>query len=372
MRSVLLAATALLALGVAPVAAGPEGGSVVGGAATIQGQGGPAVIVNQSTPSAIINWNTFNIRANESVRFNQPSASSVALNRVTGGLGPSEIMGTLTANGRVFIINRDGILFGPGSVVNTAGFLATTNDIKNADFMAGRYNFNIPGRPDASIVNQGRITATSGGFAALVAPGVRNSGTITATLGTVGLASGNSFTLDLYGDKLITLAVGDSIASQVRDVQTGQPLSALVENTGRIRANGGRVELTAAAARQVVDSVINNSGVIEANRIGKHGGTIVLSAATSSTKGEGAPRQTVKVAGTLSAAAHKKGKGGKIQVTGEDIEVTGAHVDVSAPRGGGKVLIGGDWGGGHPDTSLVSHDKAKLEKDPVPTAATVT
>src|SRR3954467_6024382 len=173
LRNLLLAATALWALGPSLAAAGPEGGTVVGGAATIQGQGGPAVIVNQSTPSAIINWNTFNIRANESVRFNQPSASSVALNRVTGGLGPSEIMGSLTANGRVFIINRDGILFGPGSVVNTAGFLATTNDIKNADFMAGRYNFNIPGRPDASIVNQGRITATTGGFAALVAPGVR-------------------------------------------------------------------------------------------------------------------------------------------------------------------------------------------------------
>ncbi len=156
MRSVLLAATALLALGVAPVAAGPEGASVVGGAATIQGQGGPAVIVNQSTNSAIINWNTFNIRANESVRFNQPSASSVALNRVTGGLGPSEIMGSLTANGRVFIINRDGILFGPGSVINTAGFLATTNDIKNADFMAGRYNFNIPGRPSPA---SGRMPA---------------------------------------------------------------------------------------------------------------------------------------------------------------------------------------------------------------------
>ena len=204
---------------------------MVGGAATIQGQGSPAVIVNQSSSSAVINWNTFNIRANESVRFNQPSSSSVALNRVTGGLGPSEIMGTLTANGRVFLINRDGILFGPGSVVNTAGFLATTHDIKNADFMAGRYNFNIPGRPDASIVNQGRITATSGGFAALVAPGVRNSGTITATLGTVALASGNSFTLDIYGDKLITLAVGDQIASKVIDVATGQPLKSLVSNT---------------------------------------------------------------------------------------------------------------------------------------------
>src|SRR4249919_1194380 len=269
MRSVLLAATALLALGLAPVAAGPEGGSVAAGAATISGQGGASVIINQSSSSAIINWNTFNIRANESVRFNQPSSSSVALNRVTGGLGPSEIMGTLTANGRVFVINRDGILFGPGSVVNTAGFLATTNDIKNTDFMAGRYNFNIPGRPDASIVNQGRITATSGGFAALVAPGVRNSGTITATLGTVALASGNSFTLDMYGDKLITLAVGDQIASKVVDVSTGKRLSSLVTNEGRIRANGGRVELTAAAARVVVDSVINNKGVIEANSVGR-------------------------------------------------------------------------------------------------------
>src|SRR3954453_18829309 len=262
LRNLLLATTPLLALGLTQASAGPEGASVVGGAATILGQGAPAVIVNQSTSSAVINWNTFNIRANESVRFNQPNSSSVALNRVVGGLGPSEIMGSLTANGRVFIINRDGILFGPGSVVNTAGFLATTNDIKNADFMAGRYNFNIPGRPDASIVNYGRITAADGGFAALVAPGVRNSGTITANLGTVTLASGNGFTLDFYGDKLITLAVGDQVAAAVRDVSTGKTLHSLVKNDGTLRANGGRVELTAAAASTVVHSVINTRGVI--------------------------------------------------------------------------------------------------------------
>ena len=230
LRNLLLTTAALLALGAAPAAGGPAGGTVVGGAATIQGQGGPSVIVNQSSSNAIVNWNTFNIGLNESVRFNQPGASSVVLNRVTGGLGPSEMLGTLTANGRVFVINRDGILFGPSAVVNTAGFLATTHDIKNSDFMAGRYNFNIPGRPDASIVNQGRITAASGGFAALVAPGVRNSGTITATLGTVALASGNSFTLDLYGDKLITLAVNDQIAANVIDVATGRPLKSLVSN----------------------------------------------------------------------------------------------------------------------------------------------
>src|SRR6266516_2437182 len=331
----LLTTTALLVLGFvlasAPAAGGPEGGTVVGGAATIQGQGGPAVTVNQSSSSAIINWNTFNIGTKESVRFNQPGSSSVALNRVTGGLGPSEILGTLTANGRVFVINRDGILFGPGAVINTAGFLASTNDIKNSDFMAGRYNFNIPGRPDASIVNQGRITASSGGFAALVAPGVRNSGTITATLGTVALASGNSFTLDMYGDKLVTLAVNDQIASKVIDVATGRPLKSLVSNEGKIRANGGRVELTAAAARAVVDSVINTSGVIKANSIGRRNGMIVLSAATSASK----------------------------------------PADASGRAGGGKVLIGGDWGGGKGSMSLVSNPSATLEKFGVPTATTV-
>ena len=347
---------------------------MVGGAATIQGQGGASVIINQSSSSAIINWNTFNIRANESVRFNQPNSSSVALNRVTGGLGPSEIMGTLTANGRVFVINRDGILFGPGSVVNTAGFLATTNDIKNADFMAGRYNFNIPGRPDASIVNRGTITASSGGFAALVAPGVRNSGTITATLGTVALASGNSFTLDMYGDKLITLAVGDQIASKVIDVATGRPLKSLVSNTrnGVLSANGGRVELTAAAARAVVDSVINTRGVIRADSIGRHNGMIVLNAATGGSKPAGAPTQTIKLAGTLSAAGKHRGtKGGTIVVSGEDIKVTAANIDASGRRGGGKILIGGDWGGGHPDTTLVSNSSAKLENFTIATATTV-
>ena len=168
LRNLFLTAAALLMLGALPSEAEPQRPSVVGGAATVSGAGTGNVTVNQSTNSAIINWHTFNIGAGESVRFNQPGASAIALNRVTGGLGPSEIMGTLTANGRVFVINRDGVLFGPNAVVNTAGFLASTHDIRNEDFMAGRMNFNIPGRPDASIVNLGRITATSGGFAALV------------------------------------------------------------------------------------------------------------------------------------------------------------------------------------------------------------
>src|SRR5262245_17203563 len=156
-RTLLLASSALLALGLAPVVAGPEGGTVVARSATMEGAGPANVTINQSSSRAIINWNTFNIGAGESTRFNQPSSSAIVLNRVTGGQGPSEILGTLTANGRVFVINRDGILFGPNAVVNIAGFLATTHDIKNSDFMAGRSNFNLPGWTVSSVVRPGGI-----------------------------------------------------------------------------------------------------------------------------------------------------------------------------------------------------------------------
>src|SRR5215217_7877509 len=372
LRILLLISTALMPFGLTSALAGPNGGTVVGGSATINNQGSAHVTIDQFSSKAIINWNLFNIGVGERTTFRQPDSSSVALNRVTGGIGPSQILGRLDANGKVFVVNRDGFIFGAGAVISTAGFLATTSDIRNEDFMAGRYNFGTPGRPDASIVNMGTITATSGGFAALVAPGVRNSGTITATLGTVALASGNMFTLDLYGDKLIQLGLGDEIASQVRDVSTGKPLKSLVSNEGKLRANGGRVELTAAAARHVVDSVINNKGVIEANSIGTRNGMIVLGAATGATKAAGLPKQTVKVSGTLSAAGKKSNpKGGTIVITGENIEVAGAKIDASGTAGGGKVMFGGDWAGGNPNTALVNNQSARLEAYAIPTATTL-
>ena len=152
----------------------------------------------------------------------------------------------------MFVVNQDGVYFGPTAVVDTAGFLATTSDIRNDDFMAGRYNFNIPGRPDASIVNRGTITAHKPASPRWSRRACATPGPSRQRSARSGLASGNSFTLDFYGDRLITLAVGDLIAAQVRDVQTGRPLSSLVENAGRrLSANGGRVELTAAAARRL-------------------------------------------------------------------------------------------------------------------------
>ena len=341
--------------------ANPQGGQVAGGQATIQGQGTKTVTVTQSSQNAIINWNTFNISAGELTQFIQPNANAIVLNRVTGNLGPSQIYGTITANGRVFLVNPDGILFGLGSRVDAAGFLASTNDIRNHDFMHGRYNFNIPGRLDASIVNLGRINATNGGFAALVAPGVRNAGVITADLGHVALASGNGFTLDFYGDKLITLQVDHGVANQVIDVATGQPLTSLVQNDGKLRANGGTVALTAAAARTVVDSVINNTGVIEANSVGTRNGMIVLGAATEANKPQNAPTQNVVVSGTISArGARANQTGGTVVITGEQIALHGAKINASGTAGGGTVLIGGN---GHLNTKVVPQ---------VPTATSVT
>jgi filamentous hemagglutinin family protein len=378
LRSPILASYLATLMGLAPMSAlaNPQGGQVAGGQATIAGQGTSHVTVNQGSQRAIINWNTFNIGAGEKTQFVQPGIDAIALNRVTGPAAPSTILGTIEANGRVFLVNRDGILFGSSAVINTSGFLATTHDITNADFMAGKTNFTIPGNPSASIVNLGTITANNAGIAALVAPGVRNSGTITAELGKVALASNNGFTLDFYGDKLITMQVDGVVANQVKDVQTGQTLDALVKNEGpnaKLSANGGRVELTAAAARHVVDSVINNSGVIEANSVGTRNGKIVLGAATASTKGAVADVQKVKVSGTLSAAGKKSGeKGGKIHVTGEEIALRGAKLDASGAAGGGAVLVGGDVGGGKGNKAVASLPQAALEGEAIATASTVT
>lgn len=366
-----LAVTALLCAATSAFA-NPLGGKVVGGSATIQGQGTPGVVIDQSSQNAIINWQSFNIGAGEVTQFVQPNSSSVSLNRVTGDQNPSTIFGTLNANGRVFLVNPDGFLFGPGSSINTAGFLATTHDIRNEDFLAGRYNFNIPGNSLASIVNEGTITVGDAGIAALVAPGVRNDGVITARLGKIGLASANSFTLDLYGDNLINFSLTDPIAGHVIDVKTGKPLTSLVENRGKLSANGGVVALTATTARALVNSVVNNSGVIEAQSVGVHNGKIVLGAATAKTKLAGSPKQRVVVQGKLDASGKGQSEtGGEIEIVGEGISVASALVDASGDAGGGKVLIGGDTGGGTPTRAAAANPIAGLEITAIPTASSV-
>lgn len=315
--------------------AAPEAGVVQAGQASIQ-TNGSLTLIRQSSNRAIINWRSFGTLAGETVRFEQPSTTSATLNRVTGGQ-VSVLLGRLEANGQVFLINPYGIVFGKGAQINVGGLVASTADIDNQDFMAGLLAFSQPGQPGAAVVNFGEITAAEGGLVALVAPQVRNDGIITARLGRVVLAAGDTFTLDLYGDQLINLAMSDAHVGQLVDAD-GQPVAPHVDHAGTIDAAGGKVVLVSAATgKNVLDEVINLSGVIRADAVSQQGGEILL-------LGQGG---TVNVSGSLSAAGLDAGQqGGSIEVLGDQVNLAAtASLDASGQSGGGTLHVGGAWQG---------------------------
>lgn len=376
--------TALTAAGAAilaiPAFANPQNGQVVAGNATISTPDATTTQIDQSSQNVIINWGSFNIDPNETTRFVQPNADAWALNRVVGSQDPSVIAGSLQANGNIAIINPDGIVFSQGARVDVGGLVATTADIANEDFMFGNLTFNVPGSPSASIVNEGNISIADHGLAAFVAPGIRNSGVITARFGSVSLAAGNSFSLDLYGDGLISLAIGDEITSDVYDAATGERISDLVKNEGTITTDGGIVALSAATARTAVNSVINNTGVIEARSVGMRNGKIVLGGQTSTTKPKDALKQTVRVSGVVRASTPstsmrprvRPSTGGTIEITGQDIQIARAEIDASGANGGGKILIGGDYLGGQEINDLFPFGEEIREDYEIATTETIT
>src|SRR5438105_4051868 len=297
----------------------PTGGQVTAGSAAISLPSANKMQIDQASNKAILQWDTFSIGSNAWVNFSQPSASAIALNRVLGS-NPSEIFGRLSANGQVFLTNPNGVLFAPGASVDVGALLATTLSIADRDFLSGTYNFYNAGRA-GSVVNQGVITA--GGYAALAGPQVRNDGVIVARAGSVTLAAGDRVSLDMVGDGLIKVNVDQAA------------LNASAINTGRIEADGGTVRLTARSANALLDTVVNNSGVIRANSLIERNGEIIL---------DGGSAGVVNTSGTLQAAGVDAGtKGGTIKILGDKVSVTGtATVDASGDSGGGSVLIGGN------------------------------
>jgi filamentous hemagglutinin family protein len=202
----------------------PTGGTVAAGDATIS-QTASKMVINQSTNKAVINWNTFDIGSGASVNFVLPDSGSVTLNRVTSD-DASKIFGSLTSNGQIFLLNPRGIVFGVGSRINAAGLVASTLTLSDEDFQAGRYDFKSNGIKGA-VVNQGEIVVN--GYAALLAPTIRNEGIVFAQMGTVALAGGQGVTLDVTGNNLISVQVNPALVDQ------------LIENRGLIAAPDGRV-----------------------------------------------------------------------------------------------------------------------------------
>ena len=175
----------------------PTGGKITAGNGSISTTGSQ-MTVNQSTQKMIVNWNTFNIGSKAGVTFKQPDADATALNRISDQ-NPSQILGTLSANGNIYLINPSGIVFGKGSQVNVGGLVASSLNMADSDFLTGKYAFSNTGNA-GNILNQGNISVIPGGVVALIAPKVTNEGTITANGGSVVLGAGNQVTLDFNGD----------------------------------------------------------------------------------------------------------------------------------------------------------------------------
>jgi filamentous hemagglutinin family protein len=338
-----LVGLAMLGLGasMAQAQALPVGGVVTGGQATITTAPNTTTI-NQTSQNTAINWQSFNVAAGNTVNFIQPNSRSVALNRVTGSDG-STIMGSINANGQVFLVNPNGVTFGKGAQVNVGGLVASTLGISDADFMAGDYKFSGSG---GSVLNEGSIKA-DGGYVALLGANVSNKGLIQANLGTVALAAGNSMTLDVAGDGLLNVAISEGA------------VNGYVANGGLLRANGGQVVMTAQGAGDLLKTVVNNTGVIEARTLGNREGKIFLLGDMKT--------GTMQVGGTLDASASDGGNGGSIETSSASVEISdGVYITSAAPLGKtGTWLIdpkdfiigaGGDISGATLSAQLVTNN----------------
>ena len=311
-----LALLAVAALGAGAQAADvlPAGGHVVTGQATLN-YAGKTLTIQQGSNKAAIDWSGFSIGQGATVAFVQPSASAVALNRVLG-TDPSIIQGALNANGHVFLLNPNGVLFSPTAQVDVGGLLASTLAMSNADFMAGTYH--LSGTSVQAVENQGRIQAAAGGNVALVAARVVNAGEIAAERGNVLLGAGADAVVDFGGPVKLQVNKG--------------ALDALVDNGGAIRADGGTVLLTAKSAGELSASVINNSGIVQARTLatGAQGRILLLGDMQTG---------TANVGGTLDASAPAGGNGGAIETSAAHVQ-TAPGLIVNAGAAAGK---GGEW-----------------------------
>jgi len=275
--------------GVTLLHAAPSGGVVTSGTANIA-QNGAVTTINQSSQKASINWTNFSIGASETVNFNQPNVSAIALNRVVGN-EKSIIDGALNANGQVWILNSNGVLFNSTAKINTSGLLATTKSLSDEDFQTGNYIFK--GESSASVINLGEVTINNGGYASFLANTAQNEGVIKAIRGVVTLTGANEAVINLNGNSLVSLKVNKGV------------LDALVENKGAILAEGGKVYLTTNAVDELLKGVVNNTGIIEAKSIDDISSEVVLYAHGG----------TTNVSGTIDAS------GGFVETSGHDLSV---------------------------------------------------
>lgn len=324
---------ALLALAGSAMAL-PQGATVVSGQVRIGNPSATLQVVTQVSNRGIVDWSSFSLAAGERVRFDQPSASAVLLNRVTGS-DPSRIFGQIQSNGQIFLLNPNGVVFGSSARIDVGGLVASSLSLSNADFQAGRYRLGGDDAAAGAVRNDGVIRAP-GGTVALVAPQVSNRGTIEAPQGRVGLAAGQKVLVDVEGDGLVFF--------ELRGSEAGNRLAQL----GRIAADAGSVELRAAARGAVADTVLNMSGIVQARGLGQRDGRVVI---------DGGAAGLTRMAGAVDVSG--EWHGGHAEVTGARVQLdASARLDASGGSAGGTVLVGGNWQGQGPQRNAARTDVA--------------
>jgi len=316
-RLVTLSGSALTALSAATALANPQDPNVVQGQATFNQLGNLTQIT--ASNGAIINYSAFNIAAGQTVQFIQPSAASRVLNRVTGP-DPSQINGTLIANGNVYIVNPAGVYFNQGSVVNVGGLYAAAGNISDADF---RRNIDRFTDLTGSTISQGTINAAR---AVLAGAAVENTGTINSPGGLVVLAAGNDLLVGEAGGHLYARVSHGSSTNATGALSNRQ---AGVYNSGTVNARGGRA---VAVTGDIYGMAIRNSGSITARNVELRGGD----------------RTNTVVTGRLDASgsANNQSTGGSVKVLGQNVALaSGARLDASGPNAGGTVEVGGNFQG---------------------------
>jgi filamentous hemagglutinin family protein len=324
------ATAAGLAPNALPTTALPTGAVVNTGKLAISTQGA-AMTIQQTTDKASVNWNAFNIGSGASVNVQQNSVNSVLLNRVVGN-DPSQILGKLTANGQVVLVNPNGIVFGKDGSVAAGAFTASTFGISEQDFANGKYNYTRNGSTAAVTVENGAsLSATAhGGYVALIGASVDNQGTISTQGGSVLMVAGEKAALP----EAMTSNVSVPLSGKVRLELLPSTINTMVSNSGTITTEGGQVLMQAAALSDAVASITHTETI---DTTGTKGGAVTLQA----------DHGIIKATGTIKASSkNAKNKGGDIYIgRDEETGVLARATDVSGAKlesKGGFVETSGD------------------------------
>ena len=323
--------------------ANPEGAQVLNGQVSIDTTTAGVTTITNS-PNAIIHWQNFSIAENEITRFVQENGQSAVLNRIIGE-NPSTILGELASNGKVFLINPNGIVFGAGATIDTQGLLASSLNLSDQDFLSGNYHFSA-GSTAGNIVNEGIIHAGKDGNILLIAPSITNNGIIKSEGGKITLAAGQELTvtdLDNPSIRFQITAPNNSVVNIGKLLTEGGAVNVFansIYHSGEINADSVKVDSKGNVVLVAEQDITLAAGSkISANNSQGDAGNVQVESKTG----------TTIAAGNISAESQAHGQGGKISLLGEQVGVVGsARVNASGDNGGGQILVGGDRQGKNP------------------------